>query len=225
MTKCASPGPFDGVERERRIELRDHGGAFLRKHPITNNLGNRFQRDLNPKQRRDTRRASVTSAAVSGVIGSRAGTTRPMVCTASGSTIGMARMRVGQARAFRRASPASRSPSGRCAHARTAGSSNPIPASAATRRRRSRSSRSMMRRFCMSGVSRQSGTCATSAQVTRVAVAERRVGRRQQPIALVIERHRGDAAERLVVEIGDAGVDLEIFQQRRGSRSRCATRW
>ena len=29
---------------------------------------------------------------MSGVIGSRAGTTRPMVCTASGSTIGMARI-------------------------------------------------------------------------------------------------------------------------------------
>ena len=36
----------------------------------------------------------------------------------------------------------------------------------------------MMRRFCMSGVSRQSGTCATSAQVTLIAVAERRVGAR-----------------------------------------------
>ena len=56
----------------------------------------------------------------------------------------------------------------------------------------------------------------------RVAIAERRVGRGQQPIALAIERHGGDAAERLVVEIGDAGVDLEIFQQRqdldRGAR-------
>ena len=34
----------------------------------------------------------------------------------------------------------------------------------------------MMRRFCMSGVSRQSGTLPTSAQVTLVAVAERAVG-------------------------------------------------
>src|ERR1700756_1933266 len=39
-----------------------------------------------------TRRASVTKAALSGVIGSRAGTTRPMVWTASGSTMGMARI-------------------------------------------------------------------------------------------------------------------------------------
>ena len=39
-----------------------------------------------------SRCASATSAAVSGVIGSRDGTTRPIVCTASGSTMGMARI-------------------------------------------------------------------------------------------------------------------------------------
>jgi hypothetical protein len=39
-----------------------------------------------------SRCASATSAAVNGVMGARAGTTRPMVCTASGSTMGMARM-------------------------------------------------------------------------------------------------------------------------------------
>ncbi len=53
-------------------------------------------------------------------------------------------------------------------------------------------------------------------------VAQRRVRRDQQLIALVIERHRIDAPERLVVEIGHAGVDLEIFQERqdldRGAR-------
>jgi hypothetical protein len=38
-----------------------------------------------------SRRASVTRAAVSGVIGSRAGATKPMVCAASGSTIGIDR--------------------------------------------------------------------------------------------------------------------------------------
>ena len=46
-----------------------------------------------------------------------------------------------------------------------------------------------------------------------VAVAERRVGRSEQAIALAIKRHAGDAADRLVVEIGDAGIDLEIFQE------------
>jgi hypothetical protein len=65
----------------------------------------------------------------------------------------------------------------------------------------------------MSGVSRQSGTCATSAQVTVARLPSGASDRRQQAIALVIERHGGDAAERLVAEIGDAGVDLEIFQE------------
>src|SRR5262249_25843047 len=38
-----------------------------------------------------SRRASATSAAISGVIGSRCGTTRPTSCVAAGSTIGMDR--------------------------------------------------------------------------------------------------------------------------------------
>ena len=83
----------------------------------------------------------------------------------------------------------------------------------------------MMRRFCMSGVSRQSGTCATSAQVTCVAIAERCIGRGQKPVAFVVERQRGDPAERLVAEVSDAGVDLEVVEQGRVSRSRFASRW
>ena len=35
----------------------------------------------------------------------------------------------------------------------------------------------------------------------------------QQPIALVVERHGPDLAERLVVEIADAGIDLEVLEQ------------
>ncbi len=81
----------------------------------------------------------------------------------------------------------------------------------------------MMRRFCMFGVSRHSGTCATSAHVTLVAVAERRIGGCQQAITLAIERNRRHTAERLVVDIGDARVDLEVLELRRGSRSTCAT--
>ena len=53
---------------------------------------------------------------------------------------------------------------------------------------------------------------------SRVAVA----GRGDQLIALGIERHAVTRPERLVVEIGDAGIDLEIFEQRqhldRGAR-------
>ena len=48
-----------------------------------------------------TRCASSTSAAVTGIIGARDGTTRPMVCSASGSTIGMARSVSGQSQRFR----------------------------------------------------------------------------------------------------------------------------
>jgi hypothetical protein len=111
-------------------------------------------------------RASATSAADSDVIGSRSGTTRPTVCTASGSTIGIARI-------------VSVSPSVSAslegitlAHCpvRTWANSTIIEFDSsiggdAPPAWRSRSS--MMRRFCMFGVSRHSGTCATSAQVTR----------------------------------------------------------
>ena len=43
-------------------------------------------------------------------------------------------------------------------------------------------------------------------------VAKRCVRRREQPIALAIKRHGGDATERFVVDIGEACIDLEIFQ-------------
>ena len=45
-----------------------------------------------------------------------------------------------------------------------------------------------------------------------LALAERRVRGGHQPVALAVERDGGDAAKRLVVDIGDAGVNLEVFQ-------------
>jgi hypothetical protein len=39
-------------------------------------------------------------------------------------------------------------------------------------------------------------------------------GRGQEPIALLIERHGIHPAERLVVEVGEAGIDLQVFEQR-----------
>jgi hypothetical protein len=55
----------------------------------------------------------------------------------------------------------------------------------------------------MSGESRQSGT---------VAASERTVDRAQQHVALSVERHGAHVAERLVVEVGQAGVQLERVQ-------------
>ena len=46
-----------------------------------------------------------------------------------------------------------------------------------------------------------------------IAVAEHGVGRRQQAIALVVERNRANLADRFVLDIGQPGIDLEIFQQ------------
>ena len=165
--------------------------------------------------------ASATSAAVSGVIGSRAGTTRPMVCTASGSTIGMARMV-----AVRPSVSASRAgitlaqrPVRTCANRTIIEFDSSVGCDIAA------------------GGAQQAVDDAAVLHVGReqaerhlrdlgpgdaLAVAERRVGGGQQLIALLIERHRVDAAERLVVEIGDAGVDLEVLEQRedldRGAR-------
>ena len=169
-----------------------------------------------------SRFASATSAAVSGVIGSRGGTTSPMVCTASGSTIGIARMVSVRP---------SVSASARRHHAR--------PAAGAHMREQHDHGIGFQRRLRVAaGRAQQAVDDAAVLHVGReqaerhlrdlrpghaLAVAERRVGRGEQLIALLIERHRVDAAERLVVEIGDAGVDLEIVEQRRGSRSRCAT--
>ncbi len=76
----------------------------------------------------------------------------------------------------------------------------------------------------MSGVSRHSGTFATSAQVTVLVIAERRVGGCQQAIMFAIERHGLDAAERFVAEIGDARIDLEIFEQIEEFPATCASR-
>ena len=47
-----------------------------------------------------------------------------------------------------------------------------------------------------------------------IAVAERALFGGQQPILLEIERHRAQPAERLVVDIGEAGIDLEIMEHR-----------
>ena len=112
-----------------------------------------------------TRLASSTSAAVIGIIGSRDGTTRPMVCTASGSVIGMARsvsVRPSVSASLAGITLAQR-PVRTCENSRIIESDSSVgrdsPPALLSRR-------SMMRRFCMSGVSRQSGTCATSAQVT-----------------------------------------------------------
>ena len=46
-----------------------------------------------------------------------------------------------------------------------------------------------------------------------LAIAEHGVGRRQQAIALVVERNGANLADRLVLDIGQPGIDLEIFQQ------------
>ena len=46
-----------------------------------------------------------------------------------------------------------------------------------------------------------------------LAIAEHGVGRRQQAVALVVERNGAHLADRLVLDIGQPGVDLEIFQQ------------
>ena len=46
-----------------------------------------------------------------------------------------------------------------------------------------------------------------------LAIAEHRIGRRQQAIALVVERNGANLADRLVLDIGQPGIDLEIFQQ------------
>ncbi len=67
-----------------------------------------------------------------------------------------------------------------------------LNASPAGRRPPRAARRSMMRRFCMSGVSRHSGTLRHFGPGHLVAVAERRVGRNQQPVALAVERDGGD---------------------------------
>ena len=46
-----------------------------------------------------------------------------------------------------------------------------------------------------------------------LAIAEHGVGRRQQPVALVIERNGANLPDRLVLDIGQPRIDLEIFQQ------------
>ena len=46
-----------------------------------------------------------------------------------------------------------------------------------------------------------------------LAVREFVAGGGDQLVALGIERHAGDASKRLVVEIGDAGIDVEIAEQ------------
>ena len=46
-----------------------------------------------------------------------------------------------------------------------------------------------------------------------LAIAEHRIRRRQQAVALVIERNGANLADRLVLDIGQPGIDLEIFQK------------
>ena len=62
----------------------------------------------------------------------------------------------------------------------------------------------------MSGVSRQSGSSAASAQRDRV--AERRAGGRDEQVALAPQRDGVDARERLVVEVGQPGLDLAVLE-------------
>ena len=134
--------------------------------------------------------ASLTSALISGVIGLRWGTTSPIEWVTSGSTIGIARtlsVRPSDLGELRRHDAR---PLARCGHGRRARSSSSIRASAPARAPAARSSPSMMRRFCMSGVSRQSGTLPTSAQVTWSRLPSGAVGRGQQPVFLDIERAR-----------------------------------
>ena len=69
----------------------------------------------------------------------------------------------------------------------------------------------MMRRFCMSGVSRHNGAFAASRQVTCVRLGERAGGRRQEEIFLDVDRLRPHMLDRFGVEIGEAGVELEIL--------------
>ena len=102
---------------------------------------------------------------MSGVIGSREGTTRPIVCTASGSTMGMAlivSVRPSVSASFAGMTLAQR-PVRTWANSTIMELDSKVGCGVPPAPRRSSS---MMRRFCMSGVSRQSGTCATSAQVT-----------------------------------------------------------
>ena len=97
--------------------------------------------------------------------GSRFGATSPIVCTASGAVIGIARMVSVSPKvsaSFAGITLAQR-PVRTCENRRIIESDSKVGRDSPPALR---SSRSMMRRFCMSGVKRQSGTCATSAQVT-----------------------------------------------------------
>ncbi len=71
----------------------------------------------------------------------------------------------------------------------------------------------MMRRFCMSGVRRQSGTCPDLLPCHLVAIAEHSVRRGQQPVAFIVKRDRADLAERFVLQIRQPGIDLQVFQK------------
>jgi hypothetical protein len=64
----------------------------------------------------------------------------------------------------------------------------------------------------MSGVSRQKRNLGDFGPSHSVAVAEGRVGGDEKAISLAVKRHLRDAADRLVIEIGDAGIGLEVVQ-------------
>ena len=109
--------------------------------------------------------ASLTSALISGVNGLRWGTTSPIEWVTSGSTMGIERtvsVRPRTSASLAGMTLAQR-PVRTWANSTTMESDSSVGATSAPA---PRNSCSMMRRFCMSGVSKQSGTRPTSAQVT-----------------------------------------------------------
>ena len=74
-----------------------------------------------------------------------------------------------------------------------------------------RNTPSMIRRFCMSGVSRHKGALAASRHVTCELPASAPVSRREKQIFLDAERFGFDVPDRFGVEIGEARVEFEIF--------------
>ena len=65
----------------------------------------------------------------------------------------------------------------------------------------------------MSGVKQAQRHLAYFLPGDLLAIAEHGIGRRQQAIALVVERNGANLADRFVLDIGQPGIDLEIFQQ------------
>ncbi len=70
---------------------------------------------------------------------------------------------------------------------------------------------SMMRRFCMSGVSRQSGARGGFAPGNLRSVGEGRLRGRQEHVLLDADRLRLDPLDRLRVEVGQSHVEFEVL--------------